>query len=200
MNKAKIKSWLLWFFNSFIWLAVLFFVVDLVTKLVVVANRDYILSRPGGQGIDLIPGFLAINYVENPGMAFGLGSDNDVVNRWIFVTVATIGTAIITIIYVKKFKQLNRITRACLMLMLVGAVGNLVDRLFYSFSDFKVVDWINFYGIWSWNFNIADSCIVVGTIILIIYLVINEVKENRKKELAENQQPANNKNTDSDSK
>jgi signal peptidase II len=200
MNKAKIKSWLLWFFNSFIWLAVLFFVVDLVTKLVVVANRDYILSRPGGQGIDLIPGFLAINYVENPGMAFGLGSDNDVVNRWIFVTVATIGTAIITTIYVKKFKQLNRITRACLMLMLVGAVGNLVDRLFYSFSDFKVVDWINFYGIWSWNFNIADSCIVVGTIILIIYLVINEVKENRKKELAENQQPANNKNTDSDSK
>lgn len=181
---AKIKKYVKWTFDSFIWLAVLLFVIDLVTKLVVHANRDFILSQ-SEQGIILIPGFLAINYTLNPGAAFGMGFDNPEINRWIYIVVATIGAAIMITIYTLKFKKMNRYMKACLMMMVVGAIGNLVDRLFFSFSDFAVVDWINFYGIWAYNFNIADSSIVVGTIMLVVYLIIAEIKENRTKEMLE---------------
>lgn len=181
---AKIKKYVKWTFNSFIWLAVLLFVIDLVTKLVVDANKEYISSQ-GEQGIILIPGFLAINYTLNPGAAFGMGFNDPEINRWIYIVVATIGASVMITIYVLKFKKLNRFVKACLMMMVVGAVGNLVDRLFFSFSDFAVVDWINFYGIWEYNFNIADSSIVVGTIMLVVYLIIAEIKENRAKELSE---------------
>ena len=63
------------------------------------------------------------------------------------------------------------------MLMLTGAIGNLIDRLFYAQSNFCVVDWIDFCGIWAYIFNLADSGIVVGTIMLIVWLIVEEVKE-----------------------
>ncbi len=73
------------------------------------------------------------------------------------------------------------------MLILTGALGNLFDRLFYSAAYLKseyagVVDFIDFCGIWDAVFNIADSCIVVAAIILIVYFIVEEVKDNRKKQ------------------
>jgi hypothetical protein len=77
--------------------------------------------------------------------------------------------------------------------MAVGAIGNLIDRLFYT-PEFLhnpyngVVDWIDFAGIWQFIFNIADSCVVVGTLMLIVYLIVDEIKEvrqKRKKEVKE---------------
>ena len=178
--KEKLK----WFFNSFIWLAVLLLAIDIITKLTVAANKEYILNQ-SDQGIKLIPGFLAINYVENPNAAFSMGFANEDINRVLYIIVAIIGAFLIIGYYVWKYKKLNNYVKACLMMMSVGAVGNLIDRCFYGFSHFRVIDWINFYGIWGWNFNIADSSIVVGTIMLVVYLIVSEVKENRQKELAE---------------
>lgn len=178
------KQKLLWFFNSFIWLAILLLAIDLTTKLVVAANRDYILAQ-SEQGIILIKGFLAINYVENPNAAFSMGFSNEAVNHVLYIIVALIGAFLIIGYYVWKYKKLNRFVKACLMMMAVGAIGNLIDRCFFGFSHFRVVDWINFYGIWGFNFNIADSSIVVGTIMLIVYLIVSEVKENRQKEALE---------------
>ncbi len=182
MNKEKIISFFKWFFHSFIWVGILLLVVDIVTKLVVSANKEYILSQ-SDQGIKLIPGFLAINYVENANAAFGLGFKNPEINRWLYVAAAVIGAALIITYYIFKRKQLNNITKICLMLMAGGAIGNLIDRLFYSFSNFCVIDWINFYGIWGYNFNIADSGVVCGTLILVVYMIVVEVLENRKKDM-----------------
>ena len=165
----------MWFFKSFIWLALLMFVIDLITKLVVL-NNMYL-----GQSITLIPGFVSITFVVNPNAAFGMGFKNPDLNRWMYVVVALLAISAIAVLYVKKFKQFNLYLKACLMLILSGAFGNLIDRLFYSKSGYAVVDWIDFFTFegspWVWNFNIADSCIVVGTIMVIVYLIIDEVKE-----------------------
>ena len=187
----KVLKGLKWFFFSYIWLFILFFVVDIVTKQLVV-NYFKTHSEP----ILLLGSkehpFLQINYTVNEAAAFGFGLENATANRVMYCVVAFIGLGIIVGIYVWKFKDLKGIVKACLMLMAVGALGNLIDRLFYSSSflttkmymtsnDGGVVDWIDFAGIWSFLFNIADSAVVVGTIILIVYLIVDEIRETRKR-------------------
>ena len=183
----KFKNYAKWFLTSFIWLAILLLVIDIVTKAVIVANRDYINSLPN-QRIDLIPGFLGIAYTINWNAAFGLGTTSEIANRVLYIVIATLACAGLVFVYVKYYKKLGKMYKACMMMMLVGAFGNLVDRVFYTpdylgmlpGSQPGVVDWIDFYGIWKYVFNIADSAIVVGTIMLIIWLIIEEVQENKK--------------------
>ena len=190
----KIVKGLKWFFHSYIWLFVLLFVIDLVTKLVIVNHFAHTDNAPIVLlGTEDKP-FLRIVYAINDKAAFGFGIPNQpLANRITYCIVAILGSAVIIGIYVWKFKKLNAMFRACLMLMAVGALGNLVDRLFYtpSFLDNEVngvVDWIDFAGIWQFVFNIADSCVVIGTIMLAIYLIADEVKTtktNRAKEVKE---------------
>lgn len=76
------------------------------------------------------------------------------------------------------------------MLMLVGALGNLVDRVFYTpeylgYTYNGVVDWIDFCGVWQFVFNWADSCLVVGAFTLIIYYIVIEIIAWNKKRKAE---------------
>ena len=69
-------------------------------------------------------------------------------------------------------------------MVVTGAIGNMIDRIFYGplqgesglFSG-MVVDWIDFYWFWGYNFNIADSCIVVAAFMLVIYVIVSEVKD-----------------------
>ena len=189
---TNIKPKLVWFFKSFIWLGVLLLVIDIVTKNVVVANRDYILSQ-SSQGIILIPNFLAINYVINTGAAFGLSAGNTeagyMTNRIIYIILASLASIGLIIFYVKQFKgkkPLSMYYKACIMLILAGAIGNLIDRVAYTPEYLGnqyngVVDWINFFGIWGYNFNIADSCLVIGVIMVIVMLIIEEVRDSRQR-------------------
>ena len=98
-----------------------------------------------------------------------------------YIIVYLIGLAILTGIYIIKYRKLSKLLRACLIMMAAGALGNLIDRLFYSFSGYQVIDWIDFYGIWKFVFNVADSSVVVGTIMLIIWLIVTEVKDYKAK-------------------
>ena len=178
----KFKKALKWFFSSFIWLGVILLILDLTSKLLVVANKDYILSQGG---IVLIPNFLRINYLINNNMVFGISLGSDMTNRIVFCIFAlliTIGVIIFTVI---KWGKLNRYYKACIMMILAGAIGNVIDRIFYSpeFLGYPVngvVDWIDFYGIWGFNFNIADSAVVVAAFMLVIYMIIQEIIEYRK--------------------
>lgn len=182
----KFKKYALWFFESFIWLGLLLLIIDIVTKNVIVANREYITSQPGGR-IVLIPGFLGIGYTVNRNAAFGIGLGSEIANRVVYIVLAVLALAALITVYVKKYKELGKFTRACIMMMCVGALGNLIDRVFFT-SEYLglfpheqpgVVDWIDFYGIWKYVFNIADSSIVVGTIMLIVWLIVGEVKDSK---------------------
>ena len=186
----KVLKGLKWFFFSFIWLFVLMFVVDIVSKQLVVRNMV------PGDSITLIKSwdankpFLAITYSVNTNAAFSIGFGSEVVNRVLYSIIAFIGFGLILGFYIWKYKFLNALTKACLMLMAVGALGNLIDRLFYTpeflhFSANGVVDFIDFAVIWPFIFNFADSCVVIGVLILVVYLIIDEIRLVRTKRAKE---------------
>ena len=185
----KILFGLKWFFRSYIWLFVLMFVVDLVTKLVIVNYFKTHVEPIIIIGTKTHP-FLQIDYVINEGIAFGFQTGNVLANKIIFSIVSIVGAAAIIGLYVYNFKKFNAFLKACLMLMLVGALGNLVDRLFYT-KEFLhnewagVVDWIDFIGIRFAVFNIADACVVIGVFMLIAWLIVDEVKTVRAKRAEE---------------
>ena len=118
-------------------------------------------------------------------MAFGIDfRNNPVLNRVMFVIISVIGMAILLPIYILNRKKNNKLLNAALMLMISGCFGNLIDRAFYS-SDYLgtatngVVDFIGFtFGSYYFpRFNVADSCLVIGTGLLILFLLIEEIHE-----------------------
>ena len=178
-----------WFLNSFIWLGILLLVLDIISKNIVVQYQAEINSGGGNNGgIDIIPGFLGINYTINNHIVFGLDIfKNDIATRIVFVIVALSVSAGIIIYLYKKWDKINRFYKACFMMIIAGAVGNSIDRIFYSPSYLNygglsgVVDWIDFYGIWKFNFNIADCAVVIAAIMLVIYMIVTEIIDYRKK-------------------
>lgn len=193
MNKEKIIKGLKWFFNSFIWLGILLFVLDIVSKNIIVQNSSAIKAGGGRNGgIDIIPGFLGINYVINEKIAFGLMIGTKQITQILFSIIAVIVAIGIIVFLVKSWDKTNRFYKACLMMIIAGALGNVVDRIFYSPEYLNyvnasgelargVVDFIDFYGIWGFNFNVADSCVVVSAFMLIIYMIVTEIIDYRKK-------------------
>ncbi len=170
MNKEKMKRYLKIFFQSFVWLFVLLLVADIITKQLVLASG----ANPGTVIIDW--GIVRISFVLNYNAAFGLGFANKLVSRISYLIIASLMSIAIVTFLILKRKQTNLITRLAFVLIVTGALGNLIDRLFYG-PEYAVVDWIDFYWFWPFVFNIADCCIVIGTGILIGYTLLLEVKE-----------------------
>lgn len=199
--KDRIKSAFKWFFDSFIWLGLILLIADLVSKLIIVANKETILSQGG---VVLIPGFLRVNYLINNTLVFGISLGSDLANRISFCIVASLIVIGLIIFLALKFNKVGKYYRACLMMILAGAIGNLIDRIFYSpeflysplLGETKngVVDWIDFYGIWKFNFNIADSAVVVAAFMLIIYMLVTDVRDYVKNK-KENPRPVKEDNT-----
>lgn len=180
--KEKIIKGLKWFFFSFIWLAVLLLAIDIVTKRLVISA---IQNGSGNPICEIIPGFLNIEFTLNKAAAFGMGFENPVVNRVLYIIVACLGAIGISVYYALKYKKIPNILKATLLMVVAGAIGNLIDRLFYADADYCVIDWINFYGIWPFHFNIADSSIVVAACIIIVYLIVDSIKEFKEKRALE---------------
>ena len=173
------------FFFSFIWLAVLVFVLDIVSKWIVV--KHFGPENAGdSERVEVIKGFFYIIFTTNEGAAWSIGSSSRVL--WIIISIILSG-GLITY-YAMKMKTMTRWTRAAFSLMIAGAVGNMIDRCFYweSITGFSgVVDWLDFYlptGEFP-TFNIADSALVVGVGILIVLLIIDIIKDSMKKSDAE---------------
>ena len=110
-----------------------------------------------------------------------LATFDPMVNRIVFCVVALSIVVVILTFMVIKWGKINKFYRACLMMIIAGGIGNVIDRIFYTpefLGDANgVVDWIDFYGIWKFNFNIADSSVVVAAIMLIIYMIVHDAKE-----------------------
>lgn len=137
---------------------VIMIAIDQITK------RIAVLKLRPIENITVIDGILDFSFVENRGAAFGILSGR----RWFFVVLtAIIAIAIIwAFIKVPKNKIYN-LLRVSLILVLAGAIGNLIDRIFNGYVvDFLEVTFI------SWPvFNIADIYVVVGTIMLAVILI-----------------------------
>ena len=126
----------------------------------------------GGGEVAIIPGFFRLLYVENRGAAFGILQEGRPL--FIVITVAVIGFLLYGIY--RKRDEVRGLLRVALVLILAGAVGNFIDRLRLHF----VVDFLSFrfFGHDFAVFNLADSFIVVGTILLIIHVFLGDEKDS----------------------
>lgn len=138
-------------------------VLDQATKYIVRLNLD------PNQTILVIRGLFNITHVRNTGAAFGLLSQ-----RQPFFVAATIVAIGLIIFYHLRTKEKNVWFDIALGLELGGALGNLVDRIYKGYvTDFLHVSIVPV-------FNIADSAIVVGVVILFISLFMDMRREKRK--------------------
>ena len=180
--KEKVLFGLKWFFNSFIWLGLVLIGLDIFTKQLMMSLSHNTI------GVIADWGFVHISYVLNEGAAFGMGTGNPVANRVIYLVVATLISIGLMCYLIVKRKGMSKFIRATLIMVIVGAFGNMIDRVFYGplqgesglFTG-RVVDWIDFYWFWGYVFNIADCCIVIAAFMLIVYIIVNEVKDYRAK-------------------
>lgn len=150
LNKSQIRNWLL--------IVILILIVDQITKCLIITNFAI------GQKYNLFPG-INFSLAFNEGAAFGLLDDAGGWQRWLFVGIAVVVSAVIYLWSIKlpNNRILERVALACI---LGGALGNLYDRIRYGY----VIDFIDFYiGTWHWyTFNIADIAICVGAGLLIL--------------------------------
>lgn len=127
---------------------------------------------------EIIEGWLAFNYTQNPGMAMGL----DWLSTPVISTVAIIATFGILIYILRTLGQTNYAYLTCMGLILGGALGNITDRLTMGYIDGygglldgHVVDFIHFTltigdtPVFPYIFNVADMAISTSIIILLLF-------------------------------
>jgi len=136
-----------------------------------------------GQSINILGDILKFTFVENPGMAFGIDVGG---YAKLFLSLFSLVASIAILVYMYKMRNQKLFFRVALALILGGAVGNLIDRFFYGvIFDYapllcgKVVDFIHFdaLGFTAFGktfdsfpiFNIADSAVTVGVVILLFF-------------------------------
>ncbi len=144
---------------------IVYIILDQVTKSLAV---DHLKGKPS---FVIIPNVIRFTYVENRGAAFGSFADS----RWVFMVVSSV--AIVAIIaYLLYDRKLSRLSLLSLSFILAGGIGNMIDRVSLGY----VVDFIDFYLIDFAVFNVADSFVTVGCILLIAILIFEMVKEAKK--------------------
>ena len=127
--------------------------------------------------IPLIGSTIQLTYIENPGMAFGIRffESHPFWGRWFF-SVVSIVASIGLVWYIYQARKETILYRTSLGLILGGAVGNLIDRvLFGRVVDFMDVDIPDVFGMHRWPvFNVADSAVVVGMIIMTFFVIFHK--------------------------
>ncbi len=122
-----------------------------------------------GESIAVLKECFRITYIENPGIAFGIR----VGNNTLFTILSILASAGV-LIYLVLHREEKPGIQYGLVLILGGAFGNLIDRLIFR----QVADFIDL-GIghlrW-WVFNVADSAVVIGMIVLMITVIIADRK------------------------
>jgi signal peptidase II len=143
---------------------------------------------PYGTSIPVFGDFLRLTYIENSGMAFGID-----VGGKIFFSLFSLVASVAIIAYLYRVRNAPLGFRLSLALILGGAVGNLIDRMFYgmffgygSLFGGRVVDFVDvdFFNITLfghhltrfWVFNVADASVTIGVILLLLFhrVVVSE--------------------------
>jgi signal peptidase II len=118
---------------------------------------------------NIIPGFFRLTHLENTGAAFSLFADSSSPFRTTLLIAFSVAALSVVSVLLWKDRRVFHSGTLALSLILGGAVGNLWDRI----ANGKVTDFLDFYiGIHHWPpFNIADSAIVVGALLLFMRML-----------------------------
>ncbi len=179
MNRKKKELFL------YLIITIILIVIDQATKLYIKGFNFFGIEHQGmqlGSSKPLLGDFIRITFVENAGMAFGIEF-----GTWkIFLSFFSLIAALVLIYYLYKILNSTLLVKIGITLIIAGALGNWVDRMFYGVFygesplfyghvvDFIQVDIpdINIFGnIWThWPvFNFADSYVTIGMIILLLF-------------------------------
>jgi signal peptidase II len=141
-----------------LWLSLVVLIVDQATKLIVSATLALY------EFIPIMPS-LNLTLLHNSGAAFSLLGSADGWQRWLFIGLA-VGISVLILAWLRKLEEDQTWLAGALALVLGGAVGNLWDRINFGY----VIDFIDvYYAEWHWPaFNVADSAITVGAVMLVI--------------------------------
>lgn len=138
-------------------------VLDQITKILV--DR----MMPLHHTIEIIPNFAALTYLRNTGAAFGILAGELSFYRVAFFTAVTLAALACILYLLKLTRPEKKLTLLSLSLILGGAVGNLIDRLrLGEVIDFILLHWYDLH--WP-AFNVADSAISIGVVLLIIRMI-----------------------------
>ena len=146
-------------------------ILDQLTKYLIRMKFDLHGSIP------IIGNLVKFTYVQNTGAAWSMSFGNVVLNRVIFITITVVAIVVI-ILYFKKTKGI--LQNLIATLVLAGAVGNLIDRIFLGYvTDFVDCDFPDFIMRRFPVFNVADSAITVAITLLIIYILFFDKNEKK---------------------
>ena len=146
----------------------LLILADQLTKYYISAN--FLL----GESREFINGFINLTYIHNRGGAWGLLYGHTL----ILVPITVVIMALCIFLYVKYGKK-NRLLLWAISLVLSGGIGNMIDRIFRGGN---VVDFLHFEFFPSFPvFNVADCAVVVGAGLLILYFILDTIKEEKQK-------------------
>ncbi|MCX7634531.1 MAG: signal peptidase II [Syntrophales bacterium] len=146
----------------------LILIADQATKYIIDSTMTLHSSFP------VIPGLFNITYIRNPGAAFGFLADASPLFRGVFFILVTILAVGLIVYYLQTQPVHSPLMTTSLSLILSGALGNLIDRIRFG----EVIDFLDFYiGNAHWPaFNVADSAISVGAVLLFFTMVKGEKK------------------------
>jgi len=152
---------------KYLYVSLIVFVLDQLTKIIVRYYKPY--------EFEVIGKFFRLTHVENDVGAFGLGTGFSDPLNFILFRIAPIIVLFIVFFMLRSSK--HKLEAITFSLVIGGALGNITDRLIFgSVTDFFDVIWpLKIFGWERWpTFNIADSSIVVGVILLLIYTIFIE--------------------------
>ena len=147
--------------------AVLFLGLDQLTKYIVISNMELYETVP------FLNGFMDFTYIHNTGGAWGI------LNRHTWILIVFTAIAMLVCIFVLiKYTKSNKLLFFALCLILSGGLGNMIDRIF---RGGKVVDFLHVTFIDFPVFNVADMTVCVGAGLLLLYFVLDTIKERKEK-------------------
>lgn len=118
-----------------------------------------------------IPGVLSFYHTRNTGAAFSMLSDR----RWVFMLLSCVAIVAITVM-LYFWRSRHVLLTVSLSMILGGGIGNMIDRIVNGYvTDFFRVDFVDFA-----VFNVADSFITVGAVLLGVYIIFFEPKVERR--------------------
>ncbi len=154
----------------------------LIAALVVVFDRlaKWVVDKNIAlhESVAVVPGFFHLTHVENRGAAFGLFAESP--SEWKIAVLVLFSLVALVVVSALLWKNSHAMTTTGvgLALILGGALGNLWDRLLSG----QVVDFLDFYvGSYHWPaFNLADSAIVVGALLLVSEILFSKSPSEQK--------------------
>lgn len=147
-----------------LFITIIILVLDQITKFIIASSMEV------GDSFEVIPNFLNITSHRNDGAAWGILS-----GKMSFFFIITIIILVVLIVFYIKEAKNNLLMQIAISLLFAGALGNFIDRVLHG----EVVDFVDTY-IFGYNFpifNVADSSLTIGVLLIIIALLTDMKKE-----------------------